>query len=241
MKRQKVRKTMLIITFLLFPVIIYYFSPYFIIQGALEGVINGSFCVFAAMLIGSAFFGRLFCGYLCPAGGIQECVMAVNDKVPKQGWRDRIKYVIWLVWIAGVIISFLFRRSQLKLDFFYQTDHGISISNIYGYIIYYGIVCLIFIPALIGGKRAFCHYFCWMAPFMVVGSRIGRGLHIKRLLLSGDNSLCVNCRQCDKKCPMGLRVSEKVQKNDMYDEECILCGECIDGCPKKAIKYAFKQ
>ncbi|MCM1194045.1 MAG: 4Fe-4S binding protein [Acetatifactor muris] len=33
-------------------------------------------------------FGRLFCSYLCPAGGLQECAFAVNEKKPKQGWRN---------------------------------------------------------------------------------------------------------------------------------------------------------
>ncbi len=75
---------------------------------------------------------------------------------------------------------------------------------------------------------------------MVAGSRIGRGLHIKRLTLSGNKELCINCKQCDKKCPMSIPISEKVQQGELYDDECILCGECIDGCLKKAIRYQFK-
>ena len=31
-----------------------------------------------------------------------------------------------------------------------------------------------------------------------------------------------------------------VQKENMNNPECILCGECIDVCPKKVIKYKFK-
>ncbi|MDF2989256.1 MAG: 4Fe-4S binding domain/4Fe-4S dicluster [Eubacterium sp.] len=85
MKRQSVRKLLLLIALFLFPITIYYFSPYVIIQGAMEGVITGSFVVFLGMLIGALLFGRLFCGYMCPAGGIQECAIMVNDKSPKQG------------------------------------------------------------------------------------------------------------------------------------------------------------
>lgn len=82
MKRQNVRKLVLISSMLLFPITIYYFSPQLIISGALDGIIIGSFIVFLAMLISSVFLGRLFCGYLCPAGGIQECTMKINDKNP---------------------------------------------------------------------------------------------------------------------------------------------------------------
>jgi polyferredoxin len=240
MKRQNIRKLLIISSMLLFPITIYYLSPYLIIQGALEGIINGSFIVFAAMLIASVFLGRLFCAYLCPAGGIQECTTLITNKSPKQGWKNNIKYVIWTVWIAVVILCFINRSKEISVNFFYMTDHGISIANIYAYIIYYGIVLLIVIPALVGGRRAFCHYICWMAPFMVIGSKLGQSLHIKQLRLTGDKGKCVNCHACDKACPMSLKVNDKVQAEEMDDTECILCGACIDTCPKKAIRYQMK-
>jgi|GEM_PF-3795119 len=37
--RQKIRKSILIITFILFPGIFYYMSPYLVVEAALEGVI----------------------------------------------------------------------------------------------------------------------------------------------------------------------------------------------------------
>lgn len=46
MKRQNIRKLLLIISLLLFPITIWYMSPYLIIQGAMEGIITGSFIVF---------------------------------------------------------------------------------------------------------------------------------------------------------------------------------------------------
>lgn len=240
MKRQNFRKLLLIVAMLLFPITIFYLSPYLIIQGAMEGIITGSFIVFVTMLISSIFLGRFFCGYLCPAGGIQECAELINDKSPKQGWKNNIKYVIWIFWIFGVITSFVFRKHELSIDFFYMTDHGISIANIYGYIIYYGIILLILIPSIVAGKRTFCHYLCWMAPFMVIGSKLGTLLSIKRLRLQANNKLCINCHICDKNCPMSLKVSQKVQMEKMDDNECILCGACIDHCPKKVITYKIK-
>lgn len=240
MKRQNFRKLVLISSLLLFPITIFYLSPYLIITGVMEGIITGSFALFITMLIGSIFLGRLFCGYLCPAGGLQECAMLINDRKPKQGWRNNIKYVIWVIWIVIIIICFIFRKQQLTIDFFYMTDHGISISSIYAYIIYYGIILLIFVPAVIFGKRIFCHYFCWMAPFMVIGSKIGGLFHIKRLRLHADKEACINCHMCDKHCPMSINVSQNVSEGKIEDNECILCGECIDNCPRKAISYRIR-
>ena len=105
MKRQKIRKTIILFSFLLFPITIWYFSPYLIIQAASEHIMNGSFFVFMTMLISSMFLGRVWCGFLCPAGGLQECVIRCNDVPAKQGPRDKIKYVIWTLWIITVIIT----------------------------------------------------------------------------------------------------------------------------------------
>lgn len=85
MKRQKIRKLLLIASLLLFPITLYYFSPDLIINAGLSGIINGSLIVFVLMFILSIPFGRLFCAYLCPAGGLQECGFLINEKQPKQG------------------------------------------------------------------------------------------------------------------------------------------------------------
>ena len=38
---------------------------------------------------------------------------------------------------------------------------------------------------------------------------------------------------------MSLDVHDMVQRADMEDTECILCGNCVDGCPRKVIRYIF--
>jgi hypothetical protein len=239
-KRQKIRRLILFISMFLFPITIYYLSPVIIIVGATQGIINGSFVTFVLMLLGSMFFGRIFCGYLCPAGAIMECAALVNDQQPKQGWRNYIKYVIWIIWIAVIALAFALHKNAITLNVFFFTDHGISVSDIYAYIIYYAIILLFLIPALIFGKRVPCHYFCWMAPFMVLGSRIGRLLHLKRLELKAEKDKCISCHACDKACPMSLKISDKIKEGNLYNDECILCGECMDRCPKKVISYKFK-
>jgi len=78
--RQKIRKALLLVSFLLFPVTINYFSPYIIMDGASQGIIAGSFITFTLLFFVSLFFGRAFCGWVCPGAGIQEWCFAVNDK-----------------------------------------------------------------------------------------------------------------------------------------------------------------
>ena len=241
MKRQNIRKLLLIISMLLFPITIWYMSPYLIIQGAMEGIVSGSFIVFLCMLFGSVFFGRVFCGWLCPMGGMQECLFSVNDRVPKQGFRNYIKYAIWVVWIGAVILCFIFRKKEISIDFFYMTDHGISIAEIYNYVIYYGVIFLVLIPTVLFGKRIFCHYFCWMAPFMVIGTKIRHFLHLPGLHITSEKEKCISCKKCNQNCPMGLNVVELVKDDHDFGAECIQCGSCVDHCPKKALSYGLKR
>lgn len=240
MKRQKIRKTILFISFLLFPVTIWYFSPYLIIQAMAEHIMNGSFIVFVSMFVASMFLGRAWCGYLCPAGGLQECCSMINEKPAKQGWRNNIKYVIWIIWIAAILITYLLGKNDVKIDFFYMTDHGISVTEVYNYVIYYGVLFILVLPALLSGRRASCHYICWMAPFMVIGSTIGRFLHFPQLHIEMDNSRCISCKRCNKVCPMGMDVASMVHEGKHANcTECIQCGACVDECPNKAVRYRW--
>ena len=241
MKRQRIRKTILLISFLIFPIILYYFSPYLIVMGASEGIVTGSFIVFSLMFLLSLFLGRGFCGFICPAGGLQECLTLAVDRKVKGGKLNWIKYLIWVPWISLIIVMFISSGGIKKFDFFYDTYYGISVISVQAYIIYYGVVGIIALLGLTIGRRAFCHYACWMAPFMIIGSKIKNKLKYPSLNLQQDKSKCVSCKLCDKKCPMSLEVNLMVQKEDMNNSECILCGECIDVCPKKAIKYKFSK
>ena len=237
--RQKIRRTLLLVSFLLFPITIWYFSPYLILQAASEHIMNGSFLVFAAMLVLSMFFGRVWCGFFCPAGGLQECVQRINDKPAKQGKRDRIKYVIWMIWIVAIIATFIFGKNHVTVDPFYMTDHGISVSGIENYVIYYGVLLILLLPALIHGRRAACHYLCWMAPFMVTGCKLGWLLHVPQLRIRAKEEGCVSCGKCRTACPMSLDVPDLAKRGGINSAECILCGECAAACGKGVLGYGF--
>lgn len=240
MKRQKIRSFLLLLSFLLFPITLFYFSPYLIIQGGAAGIITGSFLTFAVLFFFSLFFGRVFCGWLCPAGGLQECCFTVTDKPIKNKKINRLKYVIWILWLLGIAAAFFSAGGIHSIDFFYMTDHGISASSLPGLVIYFGIISLVSVLALTLGKRGMCHSICWMAPFMVLGVKVNDRLHLPSLHLRPAPDKCVSCRLCTKKCPMSLEVHTMVAAGNMKNTECILCGECADSCPKKAIILTFK-
>jgi len=239
MSRQKIRNTMTLLMFALFPVTYYYFSPYLIIMGAAEGIIVGSLIVFALLFVFSLFLGRAFCGWVCPAGATQELCARLRNKNFQDGKRNWIKYAIWAPWITVIIVMFLQAGAINAVDPLYQTYYGVSITGLESAVMFLVIAGLIAGIALVGGRRAACHTICWMAPFMIIGRKIRNSVNWPALQLEADSSKCVNCKACTRNCAMSLDVNGMVQNQAMENTECILCGKCVDVCPKGAIKYSF--
>ena len=240
-KRQKIRKTLVLITFLLFPVLIFYFSPYLIVIGALEGIVAGSMIIFTLLFVLSLFLGKSPCGYFCPVGGLQECLMLANNEKVKGGKLNYIKYFLWTPWLISIVILFFCAGGISKIDPFFHITNGVSLNAPFTYIIYYGMLLLVVILAFTLGKRAFCHYVCWIAPFMIIGTKIASWLKMPVLHIEADKTKCNGCKKCSEKCPMSLDVKDMVESEKMTNSECILCGECVDICHKKAIIYSFKK
>ncbi len=238
--RQRIRSALLLFTFLLFPVVMNFLSPYVIISGAFQGIVTGSFLLFGLLFISSLFLGRLWCGWVCPAAGLQEACFNANNK-PVKGQRiDWIKWLIWFFWLAVIVLGTITAGGFRQINPLYLTESGISVDEPGKYIIFYIVIGFVFSLSVFFGKRTFCHTMCWMAPFMITGIKISNLLNLPRMKLIANSDICVNCKKCTKVCTMSLDVNSMVQSGDMENTECILCGKCIDTCPEDVIRYAFK-
>lgn len=238
-KRQRIRRILTLIMFLLFPVIFFYFSPYISIVAPTFGIINGSLIVFASLFVLSLVFGRIFCGWMCPVGGLQEGIGDILKKRAKGGRLSRIKFIIWIPWLAVIIYNIISAGGFKTVDFLLGTENGISLLSTHAYIIYYIVLVTVVVLAIFTGRRGFCHYGCWIAPFMMIGTKIKQSIKYPSLHLNADKDKCIHCQLCTKNCPMSLDVHLMVEKGDMYNSECILCGKCVDTCPKSVIHYSF--
>ncbi|MBN2006729.1 MAG: 4Fe-4S binding protein [Anaerolineae bacterium] len=87
--RQRWRVAFLLLSLLVFPLTLFYLSPYIIVVGAAEGIVNGSMIVFGLMFVAVLFVGRLWCGWVCPGAALQECAIPI---------RDRFFGPKWLAW-----------------------------------------------------------------------------------------------------------------------------------------------
>ncbi|MHC1781188.1 MAG: 4Fe-4S binding protein [Anaerolineaceae bacterium] len=245
--RQSLRKGLIITSFLFFPIFMNYLSPYVIIDGASQGIVNGSLVSFTLMFIGSLFLGRLWCGWVCPAGGLGEIAGMVNNQPVNRKKIDWIKWAVWFPWIGVIIWSLISMGGYHSIDLLLDTQNGISVAGsvdrpiLIAYIIYYVVVFLFFLLAVFVGRRAGCHTICWMAPFMILGRRIRNTFGWPALRLKARAEACTSCLTCTTNCPMSLDVNAMVKAEKMENDECLLCGSCIDGCPSKAIRYSFSS
>ena len=239
--RQNVRLLVLTISFLLFPIIIFYFSPYLVVLGAFQGVLAAAGIMFAIQLVAAIVLRRAPCGWVCPVGGLQDIEAKSIDKPFSRKRLDLMKWVIWVPWVASIVAGFIVAGGGRKVDFFFHTDHGISVSDLMSLAIYFAIVAIFFIPNIFLGRRSMCHSICWMAPFMIIGSRIGKTLHLPQLHVSSVTDACIHCGKCDRACPMSLPVESLQAAGEIADAECIQCGACCDACPKDVLRLRVSK
>lgn len=237
--RQKIRLGITFSIFLLFPVIINYLSPVLILSGASEGIINGSFIVFCTFLLVSLFFGQSWCGWVCPASGMQDACRSFRQKKAPTGIGNTIKFIVWFIWLGMIVYFFIKSGGVNSADFLYNSKQVVSILDPIIVFVYFGVVLTIFAMTMIFGQRAFCKYLCWMGPFMIVGNKIRHWLRIPGLYLALEKSKCIQCGRCSRVCPMNIDVMALVNKDNIYSPECIMCFNCADICPKGVISSAL--
>lgn len=238
-RRQRIRRGLVLLSFLLFPVTLNFLSPYLIVLGAANGVVNGSLILFAALFVGALLFGRLWCGWICPGAGMAELAAVVNATPFSSRRADAIKWLIWLPWVALIAGLAVNAGGYHSVNPLFMTDSGISVDEPSKFVIYFAVIALFVGLAVAFGRRAGCHTVCWMAPFMMLGRALRNRLGLPGLQLVTDPAACVSCGSCTTACPMSLPVSTLVQAGRIEHSECILCGTCADGCRKKVIRYAI--
>ena len=238
--RQKVRRILLYVSLFLFPVTMNYLSPYVSLDGAFAGVLSGSAIVFVLLFLSGLFFGRAWCGWVCPAGGLGEACQTVNPK-PVNAKRLRIvRYSIFAVWFGVLVTGFVLAGGIKGVDPLRLTERYISIDEPLKYIMYYLVLGLFFVLDLALGRRGACHSICWMSPFLSAGMAVGRLLHLPQMRIKAKAKECIDCKKCNSKCPMSIDVNAAVKTGSVKSYDCILCGECVNVCPKAVLSYRKK-
>ncbi len=181
---------------------------------------TGYLLLFLTIFISALIAGRVFCGYICPFGALQEVLhlKGISLIIPSTWNRylNKVKYVLLGYLLVRIIVTgqvVLLDYTPFKVLFAWGgTPLSIGLS-----------IALAILSLII--YRPFCRYLCPLGAFLALISRLS-------LFKVRFNSNCVNCLLCQKVCNSGA-IAGKPPRID--SSECILCGECLEECPKKAI------
>ena len=239
--RSKIRKGLVYLALLIFPLTMNYFSPYLSVMAAMEGIIAGCILVFALMFLSGLFFGRAWCAWICPMAGLSELTNSLNARTVNRKKLSKVRYTIFVFWFLTIILFLILRGGILGIEPFFMSDNLISVDEPFKYITYYMVLAIFIVPNLVFGKRASCHSVCWMSPFLEAGFLFGRLLKFRQLRIISDKDICVHCRKCNIICPMSINVMEELNTGKIATKDCILCGECVDICPKKVLQYSIRH
>lgn len=249
---QRIRKTVMILLLISMPVVFAWMSPVVIIIAGIHRTVNMGMIIFLIWFVSSLFLGRAYCSYACWGGAGQEVFGGLIKKSFKRGNRARwriIRYIIFIVWIAAIFATPLINGGFLQMNPFFpnELDTPMQFLSIprevsAGFFMYFGMQLIVFIILpLLFGNRAACHLACPMSVLGDIGARIGRMLRVPHLKLATEPQKCTNCMKCSLSCQMGLEVTKMVQRGAVEDTDCILCGECVEACPKKVIRYSLSR
>ncbi len=179
--------------------------------------------------IGTALvFRRSFCGNICPLGFLQELFGIAGRKVIKRRFNlpvkiDNIlrylKYPVLILFLglAWNTMDMAIRPYDPWVAFHHLGSEDLFSNSLAGFII-------LVLSLILGffSDRPFCKYLCPMGGFLGIVSKVGI-TKIKR-----ESSSCIDCKLCDKVCPVNIEVSAKEL---VTSAECLTCSECINSCP----------
>ena len=190
-----------------------------------ESAIILMFILFAlALLVGPAF-----CGWVCPLGSFQEWIGKLGRKISPKRFNkiipagiDRylryLRYVvlIWVVYVTATSATLFFANYDPYYALFNFWTGEAAISSL--------IVLSVVILASLFAERPFCKYACPYGAILGVFN-LFRIFKIKRNI-----STCIDCKACDRSCPMNIEVSTS---KIVRDHQCISCLKCTseDACP----------
>jgi len=171
---------------------------------------------------------RSFCGQICPLGTLQGFFGSIGGRL----FRKRPEVPRGVDRVArflkyGVLAFFAIWTWQAATLVMRPYDPWVAFSHVTSAELFteFGVGVAILGVSLAGSvvyERFFCKYLCPTGAFLGLFSKVS-ALGIRR-----DAEACIDCRACDKACPMNIPVSTS---EAVTSSECISCNECVNVCP----------
>ena len=185
--------------------------------------------LFLGVLVLTYFYGKVFCGWICYLGAIQEFLYIGKAKILQTEKAQKvmriIRYIILVILLIQLTITMGIEWSKIGP---FKVIFNLYSPNNTGYIL---LVILLVSSLFI--HRPFCKMVC------PAGLIFGWITKIPGASVLGITPSCAGCKTCSISCQIKAITREgNVSKLD--NQECIMCGECMNDCRIKSIK-PFKK
>lgn len=212
----------------------------------IQKIHESSLILMIAVFATAFLIGPAFCGWVCPFGSFQELVAKLGRPLRKRVSRKlrgtRLEKVLAkadLILGAGrylVLGWVLYVTARTGVLVFADYDPYFALFNFYSGEVAISALVILGVVALLGlfVERPFCRYGC---PY---GAVLGLTNLIRVFPLRRNKKTCIDCKLCNKNCPMGIDVASKSTVRDL---RCISCLECTSdrSCPKpNTLELKFK-
>jgi len=175
---------------------------------------------------GALLFGRIYCGWVCPFGAVQELLSKTNR------WRSKKKPMVfrptatrYLKFIVLAFVLILIWRGQsvraLAIEPFSPFFTGAVTPLLLGFIIF-------LLGATFLVPRYFCRFLCPLGALLALISQLA----LIRWQLPAHPGGKGVCGRCQNICPTAALYIDG--KNELHRDpaECIECRQCLWTCPR---------
>ena len=178
--------------------------------------------IFGVSLIAAIFFGRIYCGYVCPMNTVMIPIEWISKKLKIQ----TLETPKWLK--KGVVPWFALGISVVIMILSKKALH----INLPILLIWLAISILV---TLRYKPEVFHNYIC---PFGVIQKLFGRFALLSKKV---DENACIGCKKCEKVCPsLAIAVNGDNKKAVITTKLCHQCTNCTDVCLASAINYGAR-
>uniref|UniRef100_UPI003217C75A 4Fe-4S binding protein n=1 Tax=uncultured Draconibacterium sp. TaxID=1573823 RepID=UPI003217C75A len=166
------------------------------------------------------FFGKVWCGWVCHLGALQEFIFRPGLLNVLQNRKSQVVLKwIRLATLVMLVAQIIITRSNIFIHYDpFKVAYNLFSANTLGYVL----VAVMLVSSILI-YRPFCRAFC------PVGLILGWITHIPGASKLGKTSSCIDCKTCSNSCKYNAMVYEN-KKSLLDNEDCILCGDCIDSC-----------